>query len=170
MPVISDSIFRVRLPSGNGAVYSLEPQFVNPPMSECLPEPRPGALGANSSLTDRCIRHGTQVAHEKDGTWYKPASWEEITDPLTLALIDRAPDAEPAVSWKPEVSTDATGKYYQNNLAFATKAEAETSARDLAGRWMLVRAWRAAPSQQPVNARIVDNTLELLPAPAATGA
>ena len=64
------------------------------------------------------------------------------------------------MSFKPEVSTDSSGKFYDNNLAFATREEAEISAKDLAGRWVLVRDWRVVESDQPVNYRIVDGRLE----------
>jgi hypothetical protein len=79
MPTISDSIFSVVLPSGNKAIYSVQPQHLND---------YPG-----STLTQRAIERGTQVAHEKGGKWYQPGGWIEITDIRTLALIDRCPDA-----------------------------------------------------------------------------
>lgn len=59
------------------------------------------------------------------------------------------------MSWKPEVQTDSTGKWYSNALRFATEEEAEISAKDLMARWMLVTACRAAPSDDPVNYRLV---------------
>lgn len=75
-------------------------------------------------------------------------------------------DAAPAiVSYKPTVSTtDGTGKFYENNLAFATREEAEISAKALMRRWMLVTDWRVKESDQPINARIENNILTLLPA------
>lgn len=57
-------------------------------------------------------------------------------------------------SWKPEVRTGSDPKFYANNLAFATKEEAERSAKDLMGRWMLVVEWRVVESDQPVNYRL----------------
>ena len=54
------------------------------------------------------------------------------------------------ISWAPEVSTDSTGKFYGNALRFATEGEALASARELSGRWLLVRDYRAAPSSDPV--------------------
>ena len=63
-------------------------------------------------------------------------------------------------SWRPEVIADETGKWAANALRFATEAEAKLSAGDLAMRWMLVRKWRAAPSDEPVNYRIVNNVME----------
>ena len=56
------------------------------------------------------------------------------------------------MSWKPEVIADSTGQWVPNGLAFATKAEAEAWARDLAWRWTAVRDYRAVESDQPVNA------------------
>ena len=60
-------------------------------------------------------------------------------------------------SWKPEVFVD--NQWCQNNLAFATKEEAERSAFDLMGRWMLVQDYRAVESDQPVNWKIVDGEM-----------
>lgn len=70
-------------------------------------------------------------------------------------------------SWKPEVRTGSDPKFYANNLAFATKDEAERSAKDLMARWLLVVEWRVVESDQPVNYRMrydgaleaVDNTI-----------
>ena len=83
MPVISDSLFMVRLPSGNRAVYSVQPhQLIE----------RPG-----STLTQRAIDYGEQIAHELAGQWYRPGGWVEITDARTVALLERNPWAdEPA--------------------------------------------------------------------------
>ncbi len=47
------------------------------------------------------------------------------------------------MSWKPEVQTDDSGKWYANGLAFCTKDEALASAKDLSMRWMMVREYRA---------------------------
>jgi len=55
------------------------------------------------------------------------------------------------MSWKPEVITDDTGKWYGNALRFATQREAELSAMDLSMRWTSVRDWRATESDDPVN-------------------
>ena len=60
------------------------------------------------------------------------------------------------VSWAPEVQTDSTGKWYGNALRFATEVEAAASAEELAGRWTLVRDWRAAPSSDPVTVIMPD--------------
>ena len=60
------------------------------------------------------------------------------------------------VSWAPEVQTDSTGKWYGNALRFATQAEAAASAAELASRWILVHAYRAAPSSDPVTVIMPD--------------
>ena len=55
-------------------------------------------------------------------------------------------------SWKPEVRTGTDQNFYGNNLAFATREEAERSATDLMRRWFLVVVdCRAVESDQPVN-------------------
>ena len=54
-------------------------------------------------------------------------------------------------SWKPVVRTGSDPKFYGNAVAFATKEEAEYSARELANRWMLVVEHKAEESDQPVN-------------------
>ncbi len=58
------------------------------------------------------------------------------------------------MSFKPEVRTGRDPKFYGNNLAFATREEAERSARDLQNRWLLVVEWRVVKSDQPVNYRL----------------
>ena len=64
------------------------------------------------------------------------------------------------MSFKPSVSTDGGVTFNENNLAFATREEAEASAKDLFGRWMLVTDWRAVESDQPVNYTLKDGVLE----------
>lgn len=54
-------------------------------------------------------------------------------------------------SWKPEVQTGKDPRWYDNSVRFATKEEAEYSARDLMNRWMLVTECRAVESDDPVN-------------------
>lgn len=54
-------------------------------------------------------------------------------------------------SFKVEVIADGSGKWCGNGLAYATREEAESYARDLASRWMAVRQWRVVESDQPVN-------------------
>ena len=42
------------------------------------------------------------------------------------------------MSFKPSVSIDGGATFNENSLAFATRDEAEVSAKDLMARWMLV--------------------------------
>lgn len=65
-------------------------------------------------------------------------------------------------SFKPAVEVAGEpGKYHTNNLAFATKEEAERNAKDLMSRWMLVTNWTVIESDQPVNYRLrYDGALE----------
>ena len=63
------------------------------------------------------------------------------------------------MSFKPELSTDGGKTYHANGLAFATKDEAELSAQDTYGRWLLATHWRAVESDQPVNYEIVDGVM-----------
>ena len=63
------------------------------------------------------------------------------------------------MSFKPEISVDGGLSFHQNNLAFATKEEAEASARDTFGRWMLATGWQVVESDQPVNYQIVDGVM-----------
>lgn len=64
------------------------------------------------------------------------------------------------MSFKPEVQTDNTGKWYDNALRFATREEAEAQVRDLSYRWLAVRETRVVESDDPVNYRWVDGHLE----------
>lgn len=65
------------------------------------------------------------------------------------------------MSFKPSVSTDGGATFNENALAFATREEAETSAKDLMARWLLVTDWRVIESDQPVNYRMrYDGALE----------
>lgn len=64
------------------------------------------------------------------------------------------------MSFKPEVSTDGGRTFHQNALAFATREEAEASAKDLFGRCMLVTDWRAVESTEPVNYTLKGGVLE----------
>ena len=60
-------------------------------------------------------------------------------------------------NWKPEVKV--SGTWERNGLVFATKDEAEESARDLMWRWWLVTDWRAVESDEPVNYTYFDGAL-----------
>jgi hypothetical protein len=61
------------------------------------------------------------------------------------------------MSYKPEVRVN--GSFHSNALVFATREEAEQSARELMGRWLLVTDYRAVESDQPVNWALVDGVL-----------
>lgn len=76
MPTLSDSIFLVTLPSGNRAVYAVQPQHVND---------RPG-----TTLAERARNYGMQLAHAHEGRWYRPGDGAEITDLRLIALLERA--------------------------------------------------------------------------------
>jgi hypothetical protein len=69
----------VTLPSGNRAVYSVQPQHVP---REGIPDSR-----------DWPIMYGRQIAHEVDDVWYRPDGWTLITDPKLVALFERCPEA-----------------------------------------------------------------------------
>lgn len=64
------------------------------------------------------------------------------------------------MSFKPSVSTDGGATFNENALAFATREEAEASAKDLMARWLLVTDWRVVESDQPVNYTLKDGVLE----------
>ena len=50
------------------------------------------------------------------------------------------------MSFKPEVFVD--NEWCANDLVFATKEEAETSAKNLFNRWTLYKDWRAVESTE----------------------
>ena len=79
MAILSNSIFSVVLDSGNRAVYSVQPQHLND-----IP---------NFTLAERARFYGEQLAVEIGGQWYKTGAKELITDPRTIALLERAPNA-----------------------------------------------------------------------------
>jgi hypothetical protein len=58
------------------------------------------------------------------------------------------------MSYKPEVQTDNSGKWYDNALRFETEEEAIASAKDLMRRWFAVRAVRASYSDDTVNYKL----------------
>ncbi len=76
---LSNTILRVTLPSGAQALYEVEPQHLNE---------RP-----NSTLNERAISFGRQLAVENAGCWYDRAhgnsSWSSpIADPKAIAAIE----------------------------------------------------------------------------------
>ena len=60
------------------------------------------------------------------------------------------------MSYQAEVIADSSGEFVGNGLRFATQTEAQQYARDLFGRWTLVRETRVVESTDPVNAEFVD--------------
>jgi len=80
MPVLSDSILAVILPSGNRAVYSVQPQHMNPTHHAW-------------TLNQSAIEYGTQLAVQIAGQWYKPGAKILIDDLRTIALLERASEA-----------------------------------------------------------------------------
>lgn len=75
------------------------------------------------------------------------------------------------MSFKPSVSTDGGATFNENALAFATREEAELSAKDLMARWLLVTDWRVVESDQPVNYRLrSDGALEAVDGSIGEGA
>jgi hypothetical protein len=63
------------------------------------------------------------------------------------------------MSFKPRIKTFGDDKFYENNLAFATKNEAELSAKDTYSKWQLAEAWDVIESDQPVNYEIKDGVM-----------
>jgi hypothetical protein len=53
------------------------------------------------------------------------------------------------MAWKPEVFVE--GQWVRNGQVFATKEEAEASAKDLMRRWTLVNDTRAVKVDEEVN-------------------
>ena len=54
------------------------------------------------------------------------------------------------MTFKPEVQT-GDSKWYDNNLVFATREEAEGNVNALASRWFAVTETRVVESTEPVN-------------------
>ena len=63
------------------------------------------------------------------------------------------------MSWKPEVTADASGQWCGNALRFATKQEAEENVAALRMRWLSVRETRVVESDDPVNYSFKDGRL-----------
>ena len=63
------------------------------------------------------------------------------------------------MSYAAEVIADDSGKFCGNGLRFATEAEAEIYAADLASRWLLVTETRTIESDDAANYEIADGTL-----------
>jgi hypothetical protein len=63
------------------------------------------------------------------------------------------------MSFKPEVQTDDTGKWYANALRFSTRDEAKGQVHDLMLRWLAVHDTRVVECDDPVNYQYVDGHL-----------
>ena len=79
---LSNTNLLVTLPSGNRAVYSVQPQHV----------PREDVPGSR----EWPMLWGEQLAVQLSGRWYKTGGKEEITDPKTIALLERCPGVDHA--------------------------------------------------------------------------
>lgn len=66
------------------------------------------------------------------------------------------------MSWKPAVEVNGDPKWSYNALRFETKEEALASAKDLMDRWLMVTAFDAHESEDPVNYKLVDNGVGLV--------
>lgn len=53
-------------------------------------------------------------------------------------------------SWKVEVKTDSSGKWYGNAMRYATREEAVKAMRDQEMRWTAVRESRVVETDDPV--------------------
>lgn len=65
----------------------------------------------------------------------------------------------PVRSYRPMVIADDSGEWAGNALRFATHAEADAYAKDLASRWTLVRDTCVMESSQLPTHQIVDGVL-----------
>ena len=54
-------------------------------------------------------------------------------------------------SWKAQVQTDNSGKWYDNAIRLPTEVQAYEYGRDLLMRWTAVRDMRAVQSKDPIN-------------------
>jgi len=66
------------------------------------------------------------------------------------------------MSYKVEVLVAGETEWATNSLRFATREEAEAYGLDLFRRWLAVRKWRVAESDDPVNWTIRNGSLEPL--------
>jgi len=77
--ILSDSTFAVKTEHGNVIVYSLQPQHLNET--------------PNSTLRERCMMYGRQIAVQHRGEWFNVGMKTPIEDLRTIALLERVPDA-----------------------------------------------------------------------------
>ena len=69
---------------------------------------------------------------------------------------------ETTMSYRVEVTTDDTGRWYRNELHFETAQEADSYGADLWHRWTLVRDFRVVESAGIVDARFAGGLVELV--------
>ena len=89
-----------------------------------------------------------QIAWAAEGLRFEGVTQTEESDDL-MFVIRQTPEFK-IVSFAAEVIADSSGKWVGNRLRFGTRAEAESYAKDLAGRWTAVREWRVVESDDPV--------------------
>ena len=77
--ILSDSTFAVKTQHNNVIVYSLQPQHLNDT--------------PNTSLRERCMMYGEQLAVCHQGEWFKVGMRDPITDLRTIALLERVSEA-----------------------------------------------------------------------------
>ena len=77
--ILSDSTFAVKTEHNNVIVYSLQPQHLNET--------------PHSTLRERCMMYGKQLAVCHAGEWFNVGMKTPIADLRTIALLERVPDA-----------------------------------------------------------------------------
>ncbi len=55
------------------------------------------------------------------------------------------------MSFKPAIKVFGETPYYTNGQTFATKDEADKSARNRYGNWTMAEDWKSVESDEPVN-------------------
>lgn len=60
------------------------------------------------------------------------------------------------MGWKPEVKVTGEEKWHQNGLTFATKKEADASARDLFTRWTACTDYNSSEVAEKANYQRVE--------------
>jgi hypothetical protein len=74
---MANTFLQVILPSGNLAIYEVQPQYFNE--------------FAGLSLNQRAFEYGEQIAVKNAGIWYRGGTGlrEEITDPKTIKCLEK---------------------------------------------------------------------------------
>lgn len=73
---LSNTLFLIRLPSGNNAVYSVQPQHIN---------------GPEDGLNNRAMMYGVQLAVCLNGVWHH--NRQAIDDKRLIQLLESSPKA-----------------------------------------------------------------------------